>query len=136
MGSGLSGMGRISTAGGGVGIGSITIEVPPMSLPATTNFIVMETMIPPPVELVDFSPIFVVAPHVSLSVPSKITIRFSNLGSVPRTNLAIYAADDQYSPFNRVDDSKVEGDVVRASVTRFGAFLAGYPKSADQMSCP
>jgi hypothetical protein len=136
MGSGTSTLGRMDVNGGGVAVGFFSIDLPPMSLPSATTFIFHETTIPPPVEYVDFSPILVIAPFVTLRSPAKITLTVRNEPDVPLTNVSIYAAKDQFSPFTRVADSSVEGGVVRGSVTELGAFFAGYPKSADQKDCP
>jgi hypothetical protein len=137
IGSDGSSFGKITTDGGGVGLGSFFILVPRMALPSMTTFVVHETTIPPPVDYVDFSPITVVAPQIATLAPVTVTIKnVMNAPGVPRTAVAIYAAKDQYSPFTRVEDSRFENDVVRGSVSQIGAYFAGYPKSADQANCP
>jgi len=129
-------LGTVNMNGAGVGVGSFEIFVPSTALPTATTFIVTETMIPPPVDYVDFSPIYVVAPFITTRLPAKVTIAVKNEPWVPRANLSIYAAKDQFSPFTRVADSATSAAGVTGSVTELGAFFAGYPKSADQMNCP
>jgi len=137
LGSDITGLGKITVDGGQRGLGFFTIDVPPGALLFDTTFIVHETKIPPPVDYVDFSPIIVVAPFIATLSPVKLTIgNVTNAPGVPRTNVSLYAAKDQYSPYTRVADSKFENGEVRASVSELGAFFVGYPKSADQANCP
>ena len=137
VGSGLSGSGRVTVDGVGVGLGFVYIDVPPGALPFDTTFIARETTIPPPIDYVDFSPITIVAPYIATLAPVKITIMtVMNAPGVPRANVALYVAKDQYSPYTRVADSVFDSGVVHASVNQLGAFFAGYPKTADQANCP
>jgi hypothetical protein len=115
----------------------LTIDVPRGALPFETTFIFRETKIPPPLDFVDFSPVIIVAPFIATLSPVKLTIgNVTNAPGVPRTNVSLYAAKDQYSPYTRVAESRFENGVMHAWVSQLGAFVVGYPKSADQANCP
>jgi hypothetical protein len=56
-------------------------------------------------------------------------------GSVAQA-LAIYRAYEPSGPFARIADSYVNAGFMQGSVSEFGYFFAGAPKTSDQLACP
>jgi hypothetical protein len=113
------------------------IDVPPTTMQADVEVRITETTNPPPADFVDYSPIYLVEPgDVRSQFPIKLTVPFGgNDGGMPRT-LAIYAAADPAGPFERVSDSYINAGFLQGSITHFGAFFAGSPRTAAQAACP
>ena len=112
------------------------INIPAMALTTDTKVTVSETAIPPPIDYVDYSPVYVLEPFISTLRPMKLIVPYSNKsGDVP-ASLSIYFANDPSGPFSRVEDSYVNAGFMEGSITRFGALFVGYPKTAEQLNCP
>lgn len=121
-------------ASSGVGF---KIDVPPTTLHSDVEVRITETTTPPPAEFVDYSPIYLVEPgDLSSQVRINLTVPYGgNDGRIPRT-LAIYAAADPQGPFERVADSYVNAGFLQGSITHFGAFFAGSPRTDAEAACP
>ena len=113
------------------------IDVPPTTLQADVDVQITETTNPPPADFVDYSPIYLVQPSaLSSQLQIDLTVPFGgNDGEIPPT-LAIYAAADPAGPFERVLDSYINAGFLQGSITHFGAFFAGSPRTAAQAACP
>jgi len=146
MGIGESVTQRVGAAGGSVQLTAqqgassgvdFRIEVPPTALEADVEVQITETTNPPPADFVDYSPIYLVEPgDVSSEFQIDLTVPFGgNDGKIPAT-LAIYAAADPAGPFERVLDSYINAGFLQGSITHFGAFFAGSPRTAAEAACP
>lgn len=121
-------------ASSGVGF---KLDVPPTTLHSAVEVRITETTTPPPAEFVDFSPIYLVEPgDLSSQVRINVTVPYGgNDGRIPRA-LAIYAAADPQGPFERLADSYVNAGFLQGSITHFGAFFAGSPRTDAEAACP
>ena len=146
MGMGESVTQRVGAAGGSVHLTAqqgassgvdFRIDVPPTTVQTDVEVQITETMNPPPADFVDYSPIYLVEPgDVSSIFPIHLTVPFGgNDGEIPAT-LAIYAAADPVGPFERVNDSYINAGFLEGSITHFGAFVAGLPRTAAEAACP
>ena len=114
-----------------------SIEIPPSALDVDTLITVTETASPPPSGFVDYSPVYSLEPAgLTTMMPLPIVIGWANIDGTVDGSLAIYAAPAESGPFERVSDSYVNAGFMQASIKRFGAFFAGYPKRPDQTVCP
>jgi hypothetical protein len=113
------------------------IDVPPKTMQADVDVRITETTTAPPAEFLDYSPVYLVEPgDFSSQVRINLTVPYGgNDGPIPRT-LAIYAAADPQGPFERVADSYVNAGFLQGSITRFGAFFAGSPRTDADAACP
>ena len=128
--------------GGGLGLfgqqgagGPLWLVIPPMALTTDVRITVTETAIPPPIDFIDYSPVYVVECSIPTSRPLQLVVPYSNK-SADVQNLAIYFASDASGPFSRVVDSSVSAGFIEGSISQFGTFFVGHPKTADQLSCP
>jgi hypothetical protein len=146
MGIGESITQRVGAAGGSVHLTAqqgassgvdFRIDIPPTTLQADVEVQITETTDPPPADFVDYSPTYLVEPgDVSSQFPIHLTVPFGgNDGRIPVT-LAIYAAADAAGPFERVSDSYINAGFLQGSITSFGAFFAGSPRTAAEAACP
>ncbi len=113
------------------------IDILPESLSEDVEVQITETTDPPPVDLVDYSPIYRVEPtDVGAQFPIDLTIPYGgNDGIIPAT-LAIYVATHSAGPFEALPDSYINAGFLQGSTTRFGVFLAGSTRTPDLAGCP
>lgn len=111
------------------------LEVPPNALLDEVTVTLTETSEPPPRDLIDYSPVYLVEPtDVTVRFPMKLTVPFgSNIGW---ESLAIYVADNVDGPFEPIGDSYTNAGFMQGSTTRFGAFLVAGRRPAALADCP
>jgi hypothetical protein len=81
----------------------------------------------------DFSPVYLVEPIGTTSaVRINIVVPWSSANGDISRELALYAAKQWGELFQRVSDSYTNTGFMQASITQFGVFFAGYPKTAAQ----
>ncbi len=118
----------------GAGVG-FYVTIPPRALATDAKVTITETTIPPPIDYIDYSPVYVLESSIPTSLPLQLVVPYSNKSS-DVANLSIYFASDPSGPFSRVADSAVSAGFIEGSISQFGAFFVGSPKTPAQMSCP
>lgn len=111
------------------------LRFPPTAIPTPAQITLVETTIPPPVELIDWSPVYLAEPP-ALVLASRTPVQFpwSNLsGAVP--DLAIWFSPDG-ACFTRVSDSYTNAGFEQGSITQLGYFVVGMPRTASTATCP
>jgi hypothetical protein len=97
----------------------------------------VETSIPPPSDFSDWSPVYELLPGgVTTSSLMALKVPWGNKdGNVPP--ITVYMAKDRNSPFTPLPDAYLNAGFSEASITEFGLFFVGVPKSAvGQTACP
>jgi hypothetical protein len=143
MGAGQSTSGVVDARTGGIiglyaqqGAGvPFNLTIPPRALATDVRVTVTETTIPPPIDYVDYSPVYVVESPIPTSLPMQLLMPYSNKSS-DVANLSIYFASDPSGPFSRLAGSAVSAGFIEGSVSQFGALFVGYPRTPAQQSCP
>jgi hypothetical protein len=121
------------------------LDFPPTAIAAPTDIKLIETNIPPPQDLLDWSPVYLVEPAgLALSVRTPIRLPWSS-GPVPSqqsgpiavtaAGLSIWFSADG-SCFTRVSDSYTNAGFEQGSITQLGYFIVGTPRTAATTSCP
>jgi hypothetical protein len=121
------------------------LDFPPTALATATDLKLIETNIPPPHDLLDWSPVYLVEPAgLSLSVATPIQLPWSS-GPAPSSqnrtsatamaDLSIWFSADG-NCFTRISDSYTNAGFEQGSVTRLGYFIVGAPRTAATASCP
>jgi hypothetical protein len=129
-----SGGGLVLYAQQGAGV-PFYVAIPAMALATDVRVTVTETTIPPPIDYVDYSPVYVIESPIPTSRPLQLLMPYSNKsGDV--ANLSIYFASDPSGPFSRVANSAVSAGFIEGSISQFGALFVGYPKTPAHQSCP
>lgn len=114
---------------------SFLLEVPPNALLDEVTATLTETSEPPPGDLIDYSPVYLVEPtDVTARFPMKLTVPFGS--NHEWKSLAIYVADTVDGPFEPIGDSYTNAGFMQGSTTRFGAFLVAAPRPAALADCP
>ena len=111
------------------------VDFPPTALATATDITLIETAIPPPHDLLDWSPVYRVEPlGLALAAPAPLRLPWSNLsGSVP--SLSIWFSPDGHC-FTRVPDSYTNAGFEQGSATQLGYFIVAAQRSAATASCP
>jgi hypothetical protein len=121
------------------------LDFPPTAIAEPTDIKLIETNIPPPQDLLDWSPVYLVEPAgLALSVRTPISLPWSS-GPVPSpesgpiamsaAGLSIWFSADG-SCFTRVSDSYTNAGFEQGSTTQLGYFIVGAPRTAATASCP
>jgi hypothetical protein len=118
-------------------------DFPPMAVTTQTDIKLIETSIPPPEDLLDWSPVYLVEPaglallnttRIQLPCSSSPVVYSSPIGvSVP--NLSIWFSPDG-TCFTRVPDSYTNAGFEQGSVTQLSYFIVGTPRTAATAACP
>jgi hypothetical protein len=111
------------------------VNIPPRALATDAKVTVTETAIPPPIDYVDYSPVYVIESPIPTSLPLQLLVPYSNKMAAP-ANLSIYFASDPNGSFSRVQGSTLSAGFIEGSISQFGALFVGSPKTPAQMSCP
>jgi hypothetical protein len=121
------------------------LDFAPTAISTPTDIKLIETNIPPPQDLLDWSPVYLVEPAgLALSVRTPIRLPWSS-GPVPSSQSGPTAVTTPglsiwYSPdgscFTRVADSYTNAGFEQGSVTQLGYFVVGTPRTAATASCP
>jgi hypothetical protein len=126
----------IAQQGKGSGV-PFSLDIPPTALAQDTVVTITETSLAPPADFIDSSPVYSVEPHsLASSVRIRIVVPYGNLSGLPYGPLSVYTAPQWGDPFQPVADSYLNAGFMQASVTQFGFFFAGYPKTSAHATCP
>jgi hypothetical protein len=120
----------------GIGV-AVRLTVPPRAFDNDVEVTLVETSIPPPGDFSDWSPVYELLPAgVTTSSLMALRVPWGNKdGIVPPLN--VYMAKDRNSPFLPLSDAYLNAGFSEASITEFGLFFVGVPKSAvGQTACP
>jgi hypothetical protein len=112
------------------------IKFPPLALAGPTQISVTETSIPPPANLGDWSPVYLVQPSgLKLTKVAALRIPWGNVdGAVPP--LAIYErAASGPCDFERLADSYTNAGFEQASLLELGYLVVGTPIANVSASC-
>jgi hypothetical protein len=127
-------------AGSGV---AAELDFPPTAIATPRDVRLIETNIPPPQDLLDWSPVYLVEPAgLALSVPTQIQFPWSSgpISSSGPTEVTAGALSIWFSPdgscFTRVPDSYTNAGFEQGSTTQLGYFIVGTPRTAATESCP
>jgi hypothetical protein len=152
-GLGEYGAGTIGPSGGTVqvrgrqGIASgvaAQLAFPPTAIAAPTDIKLIETAIPPPQDLLDWSPVYLAEPAgLALAARTPIQLPWSSgpfptpMGpsSTTAAGLSIWFSADG-TCFTRLPDSSTNAGFEQGSVTQLGYFIVGTPRTAAAASCP
>jgi hypothetical protein len=117
-----------------------TLMIAPNTLRRDTWVAITETAFPPPKEYVDWSPVYEITPACFGTLPV-MALRLAwgeqiGLGLPP--NLAVYHARDRNGPWQPLFEPTVSASAhaIDVTISEFGLFFVGTPKTAQQMSCP
>jgi hypothetical protein len=154
-----AGVGQFSEATIGPAGGSVTLQgrqgmvsgiaaefdFPPNAIATTVNIKLTETNIPPPQEVLDWSPVYRVDPvglALSVSTPMKLPWSGAPLGSseagtgwVTVPALSIWFSPDG-TTFTPISDSYTNAGFEQGSATQLGYFVVGAPRTPATASCP
>ena len=126
----------VAQQGKGSGV-PFSLDIPPTALSQDTVVTITETSLAPPPDFIDYSPVYLVEPaSLASSVRIRISLPSGNTSGMLASALSVYAAVQWGDPFERVADSYVNAGFMQASITQFGLFFAGSPKTPAQTNCP
>jgi hypothetical protein len=118
-----------------------SIEFAPGAVQSPTEVTLIETSIAPPVDIIDWSPVYAVEPlGLTLAVAAKIALPWSNGTSGSNTvsvpsDLAIWFSPDG-SCFTRLPSSTGNAGFDTGMISQLGYFIVGDPRTPAQASCP
>jgi hypothetical protein len=152
-GLGEYGSGTIGPSGGtvqvqgrqGIASGVVAqLAFPPTAIATPTGVKLIETAIPPPQDLLDWSPVYLAEPAgLALAARTPIQLPWSS-GPFPvpsgpssstASGLSIWFSADG-TCFTRLPDSYTNAGFEQGSVTQLGYFIVGTPRTAATASCP
>jgi hypothetical protein len=121
------------------------LDFPPTALGTPTTITLIETAIPPPEDLLDWSPVYLVQPAgLTLAARTPVQLPWSSGPlSVPQggpsvttaAGLSIWFSADG-TCFTRVPDSYTNAGFEQGSLTQLGYLIVGVPRSASTATCP
>lgn len=111
------------------------LQLPPTAVSAPTTITLIETAIPPPSDLLDWSPVYLAEP-AGLALVARTPVQFpwSNASGTAQ-GLAIWSSPDGVC-FTRVPDSYTNAGFEQGSTTQLGYFIVGAPRTPSAASCP
>jgi hypothetical protein len=120
------------------------LDFPPTAIATPTDIKLIETNIPPPRDLIDWSPVYLVEPAgLDLSVSTLIQFPWSSgpiSSSSGPTEVTAAGLSIWFSPdgrcFTRVSDSYTNAGFEQGSTTQLGYFIVGTPRTEATASCP
>jgi hypothetical protein len=116
---------------------AFSIDFPPGAFATATMVKVTETSLPPPHELIDYSPVYLVEPFgVWLAKLAAVRVPWGSTSGVTANGLAIYERDETTCAFAPLGDSYVNAGFNQGSIAHLGYLLAGAPRTAAGASCP
>ncbi len=111
------------------------IDFPPTALEAPTEVALIETAIPPPLDFLDWSPVYRVEPlGFTLAAPAPIRLPWSNLSGIV-SGLSIWFSPDG-GCFSRLPDSYTNAGFEQGSITQLGYFVVAAERTASTATCP
>jgi hypothetical protein len=120
------------------------LAFPPTAIAIPTDIKLIETAIPPPQDLLDWSPVYLAEP-AGLAVAARTPIRLPwssgpfpapvGPSSTTAAGLSIWFSADG-TCFTRLPDSYTNAGFEQGSVTQLGYFIVGTPRTAGAASCP
>ncbi len=120
------------------------LAFPPTAIVTPTDIKLIETAIPPPQDLLDWSPVYLAEPAgLSLAARTPIQLPWSS-GPFPApqgpsvttaAGLSIWFSADG-TCFTRLPDSSTNAGFEQGSVTQLGYFIVGVPRTAASSTCP
>jgi hypothetical protein len=144
QGVGQTATGRIGPGGGNLiltgqqGLWSGTgaeLVVPGGALPADTLVSIVETNLPPPGSLVDYSPIYSFEPsQLTFSAPATFRIPWGSDRPVPAGLTAFWGSCN--GTFHHVSDVTVNGQSIEGTTSTLGWVVVGVAKGASTQGCP
>ena len=122
-----------------------SLAFPPAAISTPMAIVLTETSIPPPSDLLDWSPVYEVDPlGLVLAHPTPVTFPWSNssgsfsagiaTGNQAPTLSIWFSADGKC--FTRLDDSYTNAGFEQGSTTKLGYFLVGVPRDQSSAGCP
>jgi hypothetical protein len=114
------------------------IEFPPTAIASPTDVTLIETAIPPPHDLLDWSPVYRVEPlGLALHTPTPVMVPWSNLSG---STFSTQALSLWFSPdggcFTRVSDSYTNAGFEQGSITTLGYFIVAMARNTATETCP
>ena len=153
-----AGLGEYGSATIGPSGGSVTVQgrqgvasgvvaqlvFPPTAIATATDIKLIETAIPPPQDLLDWSPVYLAEP-AGLTLAARTPIQFPwSSGPAPppqgpsvttAAGLSIWFSADG-TCFTRLPDSYTNAGFEQGSATQLGYFIVGVPRTASTANCP
>jgi hypothetical protein len=121
------------------------LNFPPTALATPTRITLVETAIPPPEDLLDWSPVYLVQPAgLALAARTPVQLPWSSGPlSTPQggpsvttvADLSIWFSADG-TCFTRVSDSYTNAGFEQGSLTQLGYLIVGAPRTASTATCP
>lgn len=114
------------------------ITFPPGALSVATKITLTETSAPPPGELTDYSPIYLIEPRgLRLANLAFVRVPWSSSSEAIARDLAIYArSEDGSCSFERVGDNYTNAGFNTGSVGTLGYLGVGAPRAPKDQNCP
>jgi hypothetical protein len=113
---------------------SADIEFPPTAFASTTDVTLIETAIPPPHDLLDWSPVYRLDPlGAALATPATVRLPWSNSAEIA-VGLSVWASSDG-TCFTRLPDSYTNAGFEQASIESLGYLIVGTTEAAAA-TCP
>jgi len=144
VGVGQTATGRIGPGGGtlvltgqqGLSSGEgAELDVPAGALPADVLISIIETNLPPPGSLLDYSPIYSFEPHeITFAAPASFRIPWGNTTPAPDGLTAFWGPCD--GVFRHVSDVTVGPTSVAGTTTSLGWVVAGVARGESTQACP
>jgi hypothetical protein len=121
-------------------------DFPPTAIATPTEIKLIETSIPPPPDLIDWSPVYLVEPAgLALTARTPFHLPDQNVALGPSaggvavstspTGLSVWFSPDG-ACFTPVADSYVNAGFMMGSTTQLGYFIVGVPRTAVTATCP
>ncbi len=115
------------------------VDFPPGAVASTTDVTLIETGIAPPLDLLDWSPVYLVQPAgLVLGFPARIDLPWSNgtlAGSMTPSDLAIWFSPDG-TCFTRLSDFADNAGFEMGTLPQLGYLIVASPRAASTASCP
>jgi hypothetical protein len=114
---------------------SAHIEFPPTAFASTTDVTLIETAIPPPPDLLDWSPVYRLDPlGAALATPATVRLPWSNSAEIA-VGISVWASSDG-TCFTRLPDSYTNAGFEQASIESLGYLIVGTTEAAGASACP
>lgn len=137
-GDGSSASSLIGADGGTLRLaGPVTdVTFPPGAFAAPTTASFTETTIPPPYDILDWSPVYRIEPMgVTLAVPARLEIPWQNSSGAVPAGLTLWYSPDG-SCFTPVPGAYENAGFFQAATTTLGYFVSGVARDSSTASCP
>jgi hypothetical protein len=115
------------------------IEFPPGAVPTPMTITVTETTVPPPGDLVDYSPVYLVEPRgLGLGKLSPVRVPWGSTSGPVAQDLAIYARAESAGgcAFTPLGDNDLNAGFNQGSIDHLGYLVVGAKRTDAEASCP